>query len=160
MYPTEAKMKPKPRRVRPLLLVLLWMWAGCIALVLDLFLNIAEFEEVRPRAPLYRGARIAAHDLVGEPIVDEPGAPPTRTRAGPLAPVPDEAMEHAGLETRVAGPEDPRIRAAILRALVRSSPDAARRAAQSRLDDRCETDTVRAAATRVLERIGDPSAAH
>lgn len=70
-------MKPQPRRIRPLLLVLLWIWAGCIALVLDLFLDVPEFDEVRPRAPLYRAMRSVAHDMVGEPLPDE--EPVTRT---------------------------------------------------------------------------------
>lgn len=60
----------RARRIRPLLLVLLWVWAGCIALVLDLFFNITEFDGIRPRADLYRGMRTAAHNLVGEPILD------------------------------------------------------------------------------------------
>ena len=54
------------KRVRPLLLVLLWVWAVCIFMILDLFLNIPEFDAVRPRASLYRGMRIAAHRMVGE----------------------------------------------------------------------------------------------
>jgi hypothetical protein len=58
------------RRVRPLLLVLLWIWVGCIALVLDLFLNVGEFDAVRPRAPLYRAMREVAHEMVGERILD------------------------------------------------------------------------------------------
>ncbi|MGQ0614420.1 MAG: hypothetical protein ACT4PV_11850 [Planctomycetaceae bacterium] len=58
------------RRVGARLLVLLWIWAGCIALVLDLFLNVEKFDGVRPRAALYRGMREVAHKMVGEPILE------------------------------------------------------------------------------------------
>jgi len=85
-------MKKRPdsrtpeRRVRPLLLVLLWIWAGCIALVLDLFLNVEEFDAVRPRAPLYGAMRQVAHEMVGEPILDDTVAavapPPAREDVG------------------------------------------------------------------------------
>jgi hypothetical protein len=53
-----------------LLLVLLWIWAGLVFVVLDLFLNVPEFDRVRPRAPVYRGLRVAAHRMVGEPYDD------------------------------------------------------------------------------------------
>jgi hypothetical protein len=56
--------------VRPLLLVLLWIWALCVFLVVDLFLNIEEFDAIRPRASLYRGMRYAAHRMVGEPCLE------------------------------------------------------------------------------------------
>ena len=52
------------RRIRPLLLVLLWIWAACIFMVVDLFKNVNEFDDIRPRARLYRGMRHAAHDLI------------------------------------------------------------------------------------------------
>lgn len=55
------------RRVRPLLLVLLWIWAACVFLVLDLFLNVEALDDVRPRSTLYRGMRKVAHEAVGEP---------------------------------------------------------------------------------------------
>ena len=42
------------------LLVLLWVWALLVFTVVDLFWNVREFDTVRPRAPLYRGMRIAA----------------------------------------------------------------------------------------------------
>jgi hypothetical protein len=69
-------------RVRKTLLVLLWIWAACIFLTLDLFLNIDEFDDIRPRARLYRGMRSVAHAMVGEPyqeddfaVADAPSAP-------------------------------------------------------------------------------------
>ena len=58
------------RRVRPLLLGLLWAWALCVFLILDLFLNVEEFDAVRPRARLYRATRFVAHKMVGEPYDD------------------------------------------------------------------------------------------
>lgn len=73
-------MNTKPRRVRPLLLVLLWIWAGCVALVLDLFLNVDEFDAIRPRAPLYRAMRTVAHEMVGEPLLDGTEEAATRPR--------------------------------------------------------------------------------
>ena len=56
----------KRRRVRPLLLILLWAWALCIFLVLDLFMNVGELDDVRPRSRVYEGMREAAHEMVGE----------------------------------------------------------------------------------------------
>jgi antitoxin component YwqK of YwqJK toxin-antitoxin module len=79
------------RRVRPLLLALLWVWALCVFATLDLFLNIREFDVIRPRAPLYQGMRRAAHDIVGEPY--EPAPAERVAAATPPA------------EDRVAGPE-------------------------------------------------------
>ena len=64
----QATKQPQPRRrVRPVLLGLLWIWAVCIFLVLDLFLNVAEFDGIRPRAKIYRSMRFVAHRMVGEP---------------------------------------------------------------------------------------------
>ncbi len=50
------------------MLVLLWIWAICIFTVVDLFRNVDEFDGIRPRSKLYRGMRVAAHKMVGEPI--------------------------------------------------------------------------------------------
>jgi hypothetical protein len=65
------------RRVRPLLLVLLWIWAVLIFGVVDLFRNVPEFDRLRPRSKLYEGMRKAAHEMVGEsyegPSADEAG---------------------------------------------------------------------------------------
>jgi len=65
------KGNSKRRGIRPVLLVLLWMWALVMFLVVDLFFNVDEFDHVRPDAPLYRGMRKVAHDLVGERFEDE-----------------------------------------------------------------------------------------
>ena len=48
------------------LLVLLWIFGVCVFLVVDLFLNVAEFDEVRPDWQIYRATRFVAHDMVGE----------------------------------------------------------------------------------------------
>jgi len=78
----DPMAKPLRKRIRPVLLVLLWVWALCIFLVVDLFFNVNEFDAVRPRSSLYTGTRLAAHKLVGEPIA-EPGAMPAPSpRAG------------------------------------------------------------------------------
>ena len=53
-----------------MLLILLWIWVLCMVVVLDLFLNVEEFDGFRPRARLYRGMRVAAHEMVGEPVED------------------------------------------------------------------------------------------
>jgi HEAT repeat protein len=57
-------------RLRWTTLALLWVWAIAVFLTLDLFLDIEEFDAVRPRADLYRGMRVAAHKLVGEPVAE------------------------------------------------------------------------------------------
>ena len=61
-----TKTMSRTRRVRWPLLVLLWVWAGCVALTLDLFFNVEEFDAVRPRARIYRATRYVAHRIVGE----------------------------------------------------------------------------------------------
>ena len=38
--------KPRRRGVRPLLLILLWVWAALVFVVVDLFLNVEEFDRV------------------------------------------------------------------------------------------------------------------
>ena len=58
---------PAKRRVRPTLLILLWAWALVVFVAIDLFLNVPEFDRVRPDARIYQGMRMAAHDMVGEP---------------------------------------------------------------------------------------------
>ena len=68
-------------RIRPTLLILLWVWAGCVFLVLDLFRNVPELDRVRPQSKLYEGMRKAAHEMVGEPY--EAPAFVARTNASP-----------------------------------------------------------------------------
>jgi len=66
-----TKEKKTKRRIRWPLLVLLWIWVGVMAVVLDLFLNVPEFEGIRPESDTYRGMRKAAHDIAGVPL-DKP----------------------------------------------------------------------------------------
>ena len=56
------------RRVRPMLLILLWIWVVTVAVVLDMFWDVEEFDRIRPRAKLYQGMRVAAHKMVGVPV--------------------------------------------------------------------------------------------
>ena len=70
------------KRTRPTLLVLLWIWAASVFLILDLFLNISEFDRHRPRAPIYRGMRSAAHKMVGEPYYDSSQSVAARQSGG------------------------------------------------------------------------------
>lgn len=58
-------------RLRGLTLVLLWLWVVCVFVVVDLFLNVGEFDSIRPRAALYRAMRWGGHDLVGEPYTED-----------------------------------------------------------------------------------------
>ncbi|MCZ6788190.1 MAG: hypothetical protein O7E54_13595 [Planctomycetota bacterium] len=73
---------PTPR-IRKTLLVLIWIWAACIFLMLDLFLNVREFDAVRPRARIYRGMRAAAHKMIGEPYLENDFAVASRPSASP-----------------------------------------------------------------------------
>lgn len=84
---TDAK-----RRVRWTLLALLWVWAGCVFLVIDLFLNVEEFDGVRPRARMYRAMRHVAHEMVGERSRD-----PEFESVAPVA--------VGGVTARAGGPE-------------------------------------------------------
>ena len=54
------------RRVGWRLLSLLWVWALLVFVVVDLFLNVLEFDHIRPDAAWYRATRFAAHKIVGE----------------------------------------------------------------------------------------------
>jgi antitoxin component YwqK of YwqJK toxin-antitoxin module len=77
----DPEKKKGTRRVRPLLLVLLWVWAGCVFVVVDLFRNVEEFDAVRPRSQLYHGMQRAAHELVDTPF-DERELPRDGTESG------------------------------------------------------------------------------
>jgi len=63
----EHRKKP---RVRLRLLLLLWVWAILMFAVVDLFYNVPEFDQVRPRAELYRAMRYAAHEMVERPYTE------------------------------------------------------------------------------------------
>ena len=62
----EGKVGSK-RRVGWRLLILLWIWVVCVFAVVDLFLNVPEFDRIRPDAEIYRSTRYVAHKLVGVP---------------------------------------------------------------------------------------------
>jgi hypothetical protein len=64
------------RRARWLLLVPLWISAGCAFLVLDLLPDVAELDRTRPRSLLYREIPVASHEVVGEPIDVRSGRSP------------------------------------------------------------------------------------
>ncbi len=64
--------------MRPLLLLFLWVWALCIFVTLDLFLNVSEFDAIRPKSESYRALRQRGHGLVGEPYLDGSPEPPPR----------------------------------------------------------------------------------
>jgi antitoxin component YwqK of YwqJK toxin-antitoxin module len=66
MSRSDTSEAPRRRRVRGVLLVLLWVWAVVIFLIVDLFRSPEEFDRVRPDSRIYRGMQQAAHDLVGE----------------------------------------------------------------------------------------------
>jgi HEAT repeat protein len=127
------------------LLVLVCIWAFCQFVVIDLFLNVSEFDNIRPRAQLYRAMRYAGHEMVGEPYLDGDFYTPRESRpllkhtdraartepgvrlAGELAAV--RALEEQGaqaeLSERAANAQDPRVRIVALRALAkRFGPEA------------------------------------
>jgi HEAT repeat protein len=165
----ETKRKP---RVRLVLLVLLWVWVACVVLILDLFLNVEEFDSVRPDAKLYRATRYAAHKVVGEPyrdgdFADElPPAPPPRR-----PPPPNPAFEilraelaaierfkkegnRDGLVAKVRQAPDPRVRMAALRALAEVFGAAARETLLEAVHDAGEDEQVRAQAARFVGWTG------
>jgi antitoxin component YwqK of YwqJK toxin-antitoxin module len=76
----EGERTPR-RRVRPVLLVLLWVWAILVFVVVDLFRNVPAFDRIRPEAKLYEGMRKAAHEMVGEPYRGPLGDPRAPARA-------------------------------------------------------------------------------
>lgn len=61
----------KKPRVRWTLLALLWFWALCVFVTLDLFRNVGAFDSIRPRATIYRAMRYVAHRMVQEPYLDD-----------------------------------------------------------------------------------------
>jgi hypothetical protein len=97
----------KRRRIRPVLLVLLWAWAIVVFLIVDLFWNVSEFDGVRPRAALYQGMRKAAHDMVGEPLVDPSGEERAEPVVGSLM-VEERPNPYAGRKSAPPGTRPPR----------------------------------------------------
>ena len=146
----QATKQPQPRRrVRPVLLGLLWIWAVCIFLVLDLFLNVSEFDGIRPRAKIYRSMRFVAHRMVGEPYRENDlfalmhADGPTRPQARSPVPVLPGLEPTSALRIRVVGglPPDAESEAgqrllARLRVVASHSEDPNKRAAAVRIIER------------------------
>jgi hypothetical protein len=65
-----------------MLLFLLLVWAALMFLLFDLFLNVEQFDRIRPESQLYEGMRFAAHEMVGEPYYDDMASPGTVSVAG------------------------------------------------------------------------------
>jgi len=153
-------MDTRSRRIRPLLLVLLWAWAGCVALVLDLFLNVAAFDAIRPRAPLYTGMRGVAHAMVGEPLGHEAASPaPRPARTAEVRPVTDgvflsarPSSRHPGGRPDARTPQGGKLRDDLL-AAANSADEATRRAAVRSL-----ARMFGPQASDALERIADDTA--
>jgi HEAT repeat protein len=161
-------MPKKATRVRKRLLVLLWLWAGCVFLVVDLFWNVDEFDGIRPRADIYRATRYVAHRMVGEPWRD--GALVQPTPVWPSAPGAGfplgERMRTAGetsdpaLLAEIARRDlDPRVRACALRQLARVQGSAARPVLREVVSDEAELAKVRTEAARVLGLTGGDACA-
>lgn len=141
------------RRVRPHLLVLLWIWAALVFVVLDLFLNVPEFDGIRPRAPLYRAMRMTAHELVNEPYLED--APAITAPSLGSALLATERATFEGLRERGWGEgEDPRVRIKALRLLAERFPGEARPALLRVVRDDSDSPKVRAEAARFLGRTG------
>jgi len=161
------------KRVRGTLLVLLWIWAICIFVVLDLFLNVDEFDRIRPRARVYRSMRLAAHDMVDEPYYDNDFGP---SRAGHkfliarrthcVAPVSAQARYLADelerirelplseLHATAQNADDPRVRIAALRSMARRGGSHARPAIVAMVHNESETNKVRVQAALLVGRTG------
>ncbi len=162
---TRKNDQAKPR-VRGTLLVLVCLWALCNFMVIDLFLNVPEFDGIRPRAQLYRAMRYAGHEMVGEPYYDDhfrgaDGAvrlvavkhDPARRLADELAAV-RTMKDPAALRDRARDPADPRVRIAALRELARQFGREARETLIATVRDEQEILKVRKQAARFLGRTG------
>jgi HEAT repeat protein len=165
---------PSRPRIRWRLLVLLWIWAACVFLILDLFLNVDAFDAIRPRALLYRGTRVAAHKMVGEPIrdTDFPGlvlkrpnraplpaaahASAFRQRLGELKQLGKERAFEA-LRAALTDEPDPRHRVAAMRVLAESFGEGARETLLARMRDHYETEWVRGEAAHFVGWTGPGS---
>jgi hypothetical protein len=101
MHPLVKDAKKGSRRVRPLLLILLWIWAACVFVTVDLFRNVSAFDAVRPRSPLYSNLRQAGHEIAGEPILDAMQAP-LALAASARATEPEETLASGAL-ARIEG---------------------------------------------------------
>jgi len=157
---------PTTRRVRFTLLALLWAFAATVFLVVDLFLNVSAFDEIRPRATLYRSVRYVGHSMVGEPYLEadefamldaedwrRPVTPPPADLAAGLAAV-RKLTEPRVLRAWATGCADVRVRGASLERLVLLEGAAARPVLTVIARDRCEPMKLRVAAARLVGRTG------
>jgi hypothetical protein len=123
------------RRIRWTLLVLLWLWVGCIVLVLDLFWNVSAFDRVRPDATLYRATRYVAHRLVGERYVDDDAFGRATPEVAPYRPERTSMIRptdyRVGSKPDAATPAGARLLDGLAR-VARTSPDPQRRIAALR----------------------------
>lgn len=161
---------PNNKRVRGTLLVLLWIWAICIFVVVDLFLNVEEFDRIRPKARVYRSMRFAAHDMVDEPYYDNDFGPSRAgyrisiaRRADSAAPASAQAhyladelarvptLRLSELRAMATDADDPRLRIAALRAM---ASDRMRPAILNVALNEAETNKVRAEAALLIGRTG------
>ncbi len=147
--PTKPTRPKSP--VRWTLLVLLWLWAGCVFMTLDLFRNVPEFDRVRPDWSVYRGMRIAAHRMVGEPLpeLDRVRTTVAKDPADLLARRLDAARAATSTAALadLATDADPRVRITALRSL------GDRHALLRAIHDGDEFWKVRKAAARLLGRL-------
>jgi hypothetical protein len=146
--------KPTGKRIRWTLLALLWIWAGCMALVLDLFWNIQEFDRIRPGARLYRAVRYVAHRMVGERYAEDDAFGRTSPDVGPYRPERTSTIRptdyRVGPKPDAATPAGARMLDGLAR-VARTSQDAKRRIAALRSMARM----FGAAARPELERAGE-----
>jgi HEAT repeat protein len=143
-------------------------------MIVDLFRNVEEFDAIRPRSSLYRGMQIAAHKMVGEPVLDSRFrvAPALlRARARPdasdaFAHVPPgrrrlEELKQLGregsfepLRAALTDERNPRMRVAAMRVLAENFGADARDVLLARVHDHRETEWVRAEAAHFVGWTG------
>jgi len=159
--------------VRWTLLILLWVWVIVVFMTLDLFFNVAGFDSVRPRSEVYRGARYAAHKMVGEEYLDGDFPDPQSNSLPPLPAVVrrsssaerlaselaavrelEEKRALEDLREVAASAEDPRVRVAALRGLANQGGADAQDLLRDRVLDASEMDGVRAKAAHFIGRTG------
>jgi HEAT repeat protein len=161
-------------RIRPTLVILLWIWAGCVFLLIDLFFNVEEFDRVRPESKLYEGMRYAAHEMIGEPyegtrlndslpplaageremrVQDVDALKTAMAKVEELA----EARSFDGLVNQASNGVDPRVRIAALRALATVFGEQARPELLAVTHSDEETEKVRSQAARYVGRTGADS---
>ena len=158
------------RRIRPRLLVLLWIWAVLMFVVVDLFRNVSEFDRIRPQARVYRAMRYSAHKLVGESYTDGDFAEtlPARTvaRSAPPVAVTDaevlremlgnvqRAETFDDLRDHVTRRDDVRVRKTAMRRLASRFGREAQATLIQVVRDRSDGDRARAEAACALGRTG------